>query len=387
MAFTQGSTPFGYFDLDPQFVVEADRFIPYALQKLGDPTLHVELTIGQLYQSLEEATLEFSSIVNSYQAKSSLSTLLGTATGSLSGSEQRYPTKLLEFQRRMMEPYGELAGVNSNRELHSGSIELTGSVQTYDLKAFLGNGQPVQVKDIYHKSPVQAYRFFGTTSAINYLHNQFSFESFTPETIFYLLPIWEDVLRGMQFKTSNNVRRSHYSYELHNNVLTVYPTPTEARRLHIRYWLAADPYSSGSQNDGVAGGVSNLSNVPFGVIMYSKVNSIGQHWIRRMALAFAKEILGNVRGKLTSIPIPNGDLSLNGAELINDARSEMDALRQELRDMLEETSYQNLAVKEAEMAENLERNMMRVPMGIYVGTFWPIFAMFFYFFHAKMHGV
>lgn len=369
MAFQAGNTPFGIFDNDAQFQADADNVVPWVLQKLGDPTMHVELTTGQIYQCFEEACLEFSAIVNQYQAKSVLTTLLGTPTGSLSGSEQRYPAKLMEFQKRMGEPFGEAAGVNSLRPLYSASITLNANQQHYDLQSLLSGtvgDQRISIKEIYHKSPVQAYRFFGTTSAVNYLHNQFSFESFTPETIFYLLPIWEDVLRGMQFETSNNVRRSHYSYEIHNNVLTIYPTPVETRTLWFKYWLPPEPYPSGS-DDKQADGVSNLANVPFGNIQYSKVNSMGKQWIRKMTFALCKEVLGQVRSKMGNIPIPNGELTLNGAELITDARGEQDQLREELKAILDETTYDKLAAKEAEMAENLKRAIAEVPLGIYIG--------------------
>lgn len=382
MAFTTGSTPFGTFDNDPEFAADADRMVDFVRLKLGDPVMEVHMSSSQVYASFEEACFEFSSMMNSYQAKSNLSSLLGAPTGSLSGSEQKYIAQTLELEKKLAEPYGDAGplSVNTSLPLYSASINLQTGVQKYNLNSIFsasltGSSNQLRVKQIYHFSPLSAYRFFGTTSAVNYLHNQFNFESFTPETIFYLLPIWEDILRSMQFETSNRVRRSNYSYELHNNELTVYPTPSSDMPLWITWQFPPDPtqprtisgLSGSNAVDKSFYGVSNLSNVPFGNIQYGALNSIARQWIRRMAFALSKEIEGQIRSKMATIPIPNGDLTLNGPELINDARQEQDRLREELRNLLEDMTYDKLQQKQAEKAQALEEVIKRVPLGIYIG--------------------
>jgi hypothetical protein len=370
MSFAVGDTPWGIFDTDAQFQSDADKLVEYARRKLGDPVLEVYVSSSQIYTSFEEACLEYSAIVNSYQAKSVLAQFLGTPTGSLSGSENTYVNRTLDFQKKLAESYSEDAGLNGPHPLYSGSIRLRTSVQHYDLQELLSGSGPltgsnanarIQVREVLHFSPVSAYRFFGTTSALNYLNNQFSFESYTPETIFYLLPIWEDILRGMQFETSNRVRRSQYSYSLANNVLTVYPTPTSDIDLWIKYRLPSTPSTEGQHK------VANLSNVPFGNIQYSKLNSIGKQWIRRFAFALVKETEGYLRRHMQTIPIPDGDLTLDGEQLVSEAKAEQDALRGELRELLDELTYDKLAAREAELAETLKRTLAEVPLGIYIG--------------------
>ena len=44
---------------------------------------------------------------------------------------------------------------------------------------FDSDGGKLKICEVYHYNPQAAYRFFDTTSAINYLNNEFSFESFT----------------------------------------------------------------------------------------------------------------------------------------------------------------------------------------------------------------
>ena len=100
---------------------------------------------------------------------------------------------------------------------------------------------------------------------------------------------------------------------------------------------------------------------------YSAINSIGRQWIRRFGLSLSKEVLGQVRSKISTVPIPNGDLVLNGPELISSARDEQAILREDLKSWLESMTYDRLAEQEANQTENLRRQLAGVPLGIYVG--------------------
>lgn len=382
MAFSSGSTAFGLFDSDAAFAVDADRLVRYVAVKLGsglpganeDEThVQVELTSKDIYTCFEEACVEYGAIVNANQAKSSLAAFLGSSTGTLTGGQQRYPRASLEWARKQAQPFGEEAYVGGDRQLHSGSITLNPGQQDYDMATLVdatgSNGMPARIllRQIFHFSPFSSIRFFGTTAAVNYLNGQFNFQSFTPESVFYMMPVWEDVLRGAMFETSNRVRRSHYSYELHghNNLLRLFPIPKEQNTLYFTYNIM-DPNDTLS-NDPESYGVSNISNVPFGTIPYSGVNSIGRQWIWKMTLALSKEVLGLTRRKMGTIPIPGGDLTLDGSDMVTDGRAEMDALRNELRALLDEMSYDKMAAKEAEQAENVRRVLSLVPLKIYTG--------------------
>jgi hypothetical protein len=285
-------TPFAAFDTDTQFQVDADGMIRLVQSKLGGNILQVEITNKDVYACLEQSALEYSGIVNSYQAKSVLADIIGSETGSLDTKENKLARMNLALAKRRAAAYSSEAGVGGTRHLYSASINLYTGQQQYDLNILLSASgdvlahQRAEIKDIFYFSPTAAYRFFDTTSAINYLHNQFSFESFTPETVFYLLPIWEDVLRAQQLKQSQNIRRSQWSYGLVDNVLKIYPVPTIDTRLHFTYYLqGAGNGAYDDPDDPLMDGISNLSNVPFGNIEYSKLNSISHQWIRRFALA------------------------------------------------------------------------------------------------------
>ena len=226
----------------------------------------------------------------------------------------------------------------------------------------------MRIKEVFHFSPQAAYRFFDTTSAVNYLNNEFSFESFTPETVFYVLPVFEDVLRAGQMDISNRVRKSNYSYRVIGENIRIYPMPTvltgsssTAQKLWIRVAFSPDPYNPDIQDDTIYG-VSNMSNVPFGRMNFSKTNSVGRQWVREYTLALCKELLGQVRSKFASVPIPSGDLSLNGGDLISQGREDQTRLRDQLVELLDSLTYGKLIESQATDAENIMRTLKAMPM-------------------------
>jgi hypothetical protein len=374
---TINPTPFGFFDTDSEFQIEADAMVTFVKRKLGDDVLSVELTKKQIWACFEEALCEYGSLINQYQIKSQLANLLGFPTGSLEGFEQRYPRENLEFMLRRAEPYAMEAGLGGSYDSISGSIALVRNQQDYDiydtLKDANGNlifssslntsNSKMKIMEVFHYSPQAAYRFFDTTSAINYLNNEFSFESFTPETVFYVLPVFEDILRGGQLDLSNRVRRSNYTYKIIGRNIRIFPMPTQHDPLNLfmRVQFSPDPMNPGIPDPAIYG-VSNMSNVPFGNLQFSKINSVGRQWVRQYTLALAKELLGLVRNKFSTVPIPGGDLQLNGAELISQGREEKDNLITKLSEMLNELTYSKMLEDEAGAAESLTNILKKIPI-------------------------
>ena len=304
--------------------------------------------------------------------------LLGRSTGSLSGSEGALPLfNTSEFSRKILIQYSAEFGANSPYAWMTASVNLIPNQQTYDLLAPISGilsgtsnaNQLVQIRKVHHYEPTAAYRFFDTTSVMNFMANNMNFASYSPETIFYLLPIWEDVLRGTQLSLNQRVRRSNYSFDIQGYQLRVYPVPTRAQKLYYEWSVSRDPLNAtigGVPLHQSRGVTSNLSNVAFGHIGYGNINSIGKTWIWRMTLAMSKEILGNIRSAYSSIAIPDGSITLNGPELISQAKSEMENLRQELREILEQLSYKNLMSERVELEELAKKSASNVPLLIYV---------------------
>jgi hypothetical protein len=376
---TLNPTPFGIFDTDVDFQSEADNVITFVKRKMGDDVLSVELTKKMIWGNLEEATLEYGSILNQYQAKSQLLTYLGFNTGSGNEATNKLPRESLEYLGRFAEPYATEAGIGGSYNHYSGSISLVTGQQDYDLYTDLidssgntlysgsDNSSPrskMRIMEVFHFSPQAAYRFFDTTSAINYLNNAFSFESFTPETIFYVLPVFEDVLRAGMLDISNRVRRSNYSYKVIGTKLRIFPTPS-LNEVPNKLWVRVRYYSnplSPDYGDETIGGVSNLSNIPFGNVNYTRVNSIGRQWIRQYTLALCMEQLGLIRNKFGNIPIPGGTVTLNGSDLTAKGREDKKELVTKLREMLDTLTYDKLIETAATRAENLTKQLSKVPI-------------------------
>ena len=96
-------------------------------------------------------------------------------------------------------------------------------------------------------------------------------------------------------------------------------------------------------------------------------NAIGKQWIRRFALSLTKEMLGYVRGKFSTIPIPGESVTLNAAELLSQAKDEQEKLREELKKILDELTYDKLAETEAKFITNSNEALKNVPAGIFAG--------------------
>lgn len=376
---TSSPTPWSFFDQDASFQTDADKMVTFVKTVLGDPVLSVELTKKMIWASFEEATLEYSRVINEHQAKSQLATYLGTATGSLSGSEQRYARESLDFLLRSAEPYAGEAGVGGSFNTVSGSILLEQGRQDYDIytecKDQGGNvifdnltiKGKMKIFEVFHFSPSTAYRFFNSTSALNYLNNEFSFESFTPETVFYVLPVFEDLLRAGMMKVSQKVRRSQYSYKIVGTKIRIYPMPnnlstfSNLNRLWLRLGIPQNPNSPAYQDSSIYG-VSNVANIPYGEIMYSAINSIGRQWIREYTLALCLVMLGRIRSKMKTIPIPGGDVTLNGEDLIQQGQSEKERLQTSIKELLDSLTYDKLAEQQVNKAELMIRQLRTIPI-------------------------
>jgi len=374
---TLNPTPFGVFNSDTQFIAEADNMVTFVKRKLGDDILSVELTKKQIWACFEESVFEYSKFINEYQAKSQLGNMLGNPTGSNAnsgpkGAENKFPKETLEFLTRKAEPYSAHAGLGGSYNTYSGSIDLKIGQQDYNIYTTLSNSAggvfgnmtnkgKIRIFEVYHFSPQAAYRFFDTTSAINYLNNEFAFESFTPETVFYVLPVFEDVLRAQQMDISNRVRRSNYSYQIMGQNIRIFPKPSVSGSLWINYGLPMDPLTGSFQDDSIHG-ISGLNNIPYDNLRYETINSMGRQWIRQYTLALSKEVLGLVRSKFGSVPIPNGDLQLNGSDLLSQAQSEKQELKTQIKEMLESLTYDKLIESQATEAENMQRLLKTVPI-------------------------
>lgn len=385
---TINPTPFGFFDSDAQFQAEADGMVTFVKRKLGDDVLSVELTKKEIWACFEESLCEYSRLVHEMKIQSELINVLGLPTGSTDLTNV-YPRQSLEFLIRQAEPYATEAFMGGSYDAQLGYINLRPGVQDYNiytdiLDAVSGSnlwlGIPpeqrgaMRIVELFHFEPLAAQQFLLNASNItNFLATNFNYESYVNSSVFYVLPVFEDVLRRGMLETAFRVRRSNYSYEVIGSNLRIYPIPTtdlQTGKLFIKVFAKpSNPLNpsigaglSGSFGDPTLFGISGPSNVPLDNLPFNTVTQPGRQWIRQYTLALAKELLGLIRSKFQNIPIPNADLQLNGEALRTDGREDQNRLRDQMKDWLAKLTNQALLEQQASLAEQLQKQLKFVPM-------------------------
>ena len=135
----------------------------------------------------------------------------------------------------------------------------------------------------------------------------------------------------------------------------------------VQFSIPSDPFLEEDSTDTGVNGINNMNTLPFANLPFKSINSIGKQWIRRFALALCKEMLGQIRSKFQTIPIPGESVTLNGSDLISQAREEQDKLREELKSTLSEMTYTKLATTDAETLEAASNMQKKVPVQVFVG--------------------
>jgi hypothetical protein len=113
--------------------------------------------------------------------------------------------------------------------------------------------------------------------------------------------------------------------------------------------------------------IGDYSNVPYNFIQYQNINSVGRQWIWKYYLALCKEVLGSIRQKYQTIPVPGGEMTLDGAELRQEAQQEKTELMTQLRENLDATSRSKQMEMQSAQAQQLQESLTKVPLFIYVG--------------------
>ncbi len=373
-SFSAGNTPFGFYDSDSDFASDADKVANFCARRLGYPLTDVELQDINFYTAFEEAVTTYGNEVFAYQASENYLDFEGSETGSTANYKLTRPN--LGAIIRLAEEYGSEAGVGGTTEYRTGSIQMTKGQQVYDLATFASESADteknnIEVKEIFYQSDPAIIRYFdpyaGTGTDVQGLLDAFGFGNYTPGINFLLMPINYDLAKIQAIDFNDQIRKSNYSFELVNNTIRIFPIPNKDEKLYFKYILKSDrnnPYVSGSLGTGV---VTDISTVPYANPTYAYINSIGRQWIFEYTLALAKEMLGYVRGKYQTIPVPGADTTLNHADLTSAATSEKTALLERLRNYLGETSRTKLLEKKAQESEYLQKDLAAVPYTIYIG--------------------
>ena len=390
--------PYGIYVSNTDFVSGAAEQVNYVYRKLGGDLLDVEITQKQVFAAYEEAVLEYSYIVNIHQARNSLGSSLGATTGTFDHDGElkeasmanvtaslRYPKFDFGYARQVSDRTITETGLGGTQPIYSASLDTVDGQQVYDLQAIVSysaatetdstffdkvGDKRVTIRRVYYKTPHAMWRFFGYYGGINAIGNLSTYGMYADDSTFEVIPAWQNKLQAMAYEDAIYTRNSHYSYEIKNNNLTIYPIPGTAapKKFYFEFTVKTDPWDESSESiDSGVKGVNNLNTLPFANIPYANINSIGKQWIRRFALSLCKEMLGHVRGKFTTIPIPGDAVTLNHSDLLNQAKEEKEKLREELKTILAEMTYAKIAEEEAGMTNSANNILKTIPNGVYVG--------------------
>jgi len=375
------STPYGFYDSDTTFISHSVQTAEWCATRLGYPIMEVELQGAQLYTCFEEAITEYGAIVNRYNIKENISRLAGAPT-----SSNFTHTVVSDLGRAISvsETYGQEVGVGGNIDWKTGFVEVNSGSQVYDLNDWSEiseSNAAIEIKRVFHEPTPAMSRYFDpyVGSGNQNLLDGFGWGGMTPSTTFTMMPIHEDVLRVQAIELNDQIRKSAHSFELINNKLRVFPRPTEAFKIYFQYIVKADRWKtlsyevSGSGETSAEGGrasvQSDFSNIRYDNMAYVDINDPGKQWIRKYTLALAKELLGMIRSKYGSVPLPGGggETTLDGDTLRGEATAEKDALVEQLTTMLEASSDDEIMAEEAAEAESTQEILKKVPLKIYIG--------------------
>ena len=378
-----GDTPFGFYDAQTDFQTDADKVAVFCANRLGYPLVDVELQSGSFYTAFEEAITIYGNELYAYKVRDNQLSLEGLPTSSV--LTQSLITPSFEPIVRLTEMYGAEAGSGGNIPWYSGSFVLTSSVQDYSFQTFMTQSNitgslgefGIEVKRVYYQPAPAIVRYYdpysGTGFGYQNLFDSFGFGGMSPAINFLMMPLNYDLQTIQAIELNDMVRRSNYSFEIHKDKLRVFPIPNFSdsacageglHRIWFDYIIRSERIESSVKN--TPSRVTNVSNAPYANPNYNYINSIGRQWIFEYTLALAKEMLGYVRGKYSSIPIPNAEVNLNQGDLISAATAEKAALIDRLRTYFDETSRQALLNRRASEAESKMVELQQVPYTIYI---------------------
>jgi hypothetical protein len=393
-SFTTGSTPFGFFDTDATFQSHADRFAKFAAQSLGYPIMDVELQAINFYTALEAATVEYSNQVNQVNIVNNLYNTLGVQTGSGFMSGNSFTDSLIGnsfgYITKLSKVYGTEADSGGNLKWHTIKFEVQPGQQTYSIRTAVSKSlgivlttSSVEVKRVLHNAPPAIVRYFdpfvGTGLGSQQLLDSFDFGGFSPSVSFMMMPMHADLMRLQAIEFNDQIRKSQYSFEIHGDDIKFWPVPvrptgsTSATPFFKEVYVDI-VFDNDKTNEAVLFGntalmrgvVTDASNIPYTYQTYGRINDMGRSWIFRYALALAKEMLGMVRGKYSNVPIPNGEVTLNGSDLMSQGQTEKEALITQLREFLEKLTREQMITRQNTEATQMMEIYAKIPLKIYV---------------------
>lgn len=372
-------TNFNLFDDDDVFVGTAPQVAKWVCSTLGYPIVSIELQDTNIYSNLEMSTMVFASIVNEFNMRENMMAYQGMPTGS-SFSSTLIRSTPLPYVVKMAADYGTEAQSGGTIDIHRGYVTMKIGQTEYDIQNLWASvsesGNRLELRRVFHERVPAMQRFFdpfaGTGTDQSAMLGSFGFTGYAVASNFLIMPTFETLLRAQAIELNDQIRRSGYSFEVHNNKVRVYPVPdADGDRMWFEYTVEKDKFSFNgvdgvSPGRGQRGVASDYSNVPFSFVPFANINDVGRQWIYNYTLALSKITLGNIRSKYDVMPIPNAEIRLDGDKLRTEGQQEIEKLVQNLRETLEESGKARQMEKQSANEEHMQDILRFAPLPIYI---------------------
>ena len=304
-----GSVPFGYYlnencnAGESTFENDCSSSAMWAAKRLGYPIVDIEMIDENFYNCFEESVLEYNRVINEFNIMNNMINLQGIP-------QKQYPNLTgmgvkgtgLPFVVELSKQYGSETNINGEVPMRrnyiriTGSMNPTGSTQTYNLNKLIGEdiehltGSKIEVRRVFHHRPPAIARIYDpfsmTGMSCSNVLQEMGFSAYSPATQFLMTPIFEDLERAQAIEFNDEVRKSAYSFEIvGNNQLRIFPIPTHTFKLYIDYYLEKDKALTNFQSGSRYEYVSDPSDVPYNNLTYCKINQPGKQWIKKYFLA------------------------------------------------------------------------------------------------------
>ena len=362
-------TPFRLYQADQSFKQDAINISRWIVRKLGYPILDVQVTDQLVYTFIQQSLLQFSSIINQQKASQSLLQFIGVSKDHL---PQVVKTPILtnrNFIANLSQQYADMVGVGQKVKLFRGGFRTQPGKTTYSLQeqwmgkpADLGNKQ-IQIKRVYyvqnHDRRRQQFSLFMIPGLIN-----------SQASVAYMLWYPQGIMAPLQmlmYKQKRELVQSVFmaskSYRLYNNQIVITPKPTQVFNVFFQYTINDISDILGPQQDVISG----FQNIPYSFYKWSYLNQFSKNWIRKYAASCTKQAVGLIRSKFGSLPTAQGDMNLDGSELVNNAMNQKQQLRTQLRQRLQSVSSSRKMSQMRQQADALLQIQKKRPLGIIIG--------------------
>ena len=124
-----------------------------------------------------------------------------------------------------------------------------------------GNQKRIIVDKVWYKSPFTMWRFYAYYGALNVIGNLSTYGQYSDDSTFEVVPTWQNKLQAMAYEDSIYTRVSHYSYEIIDNYLRLFPQPQSGGypdRIWFRWYVELGALNEDTSRKEGLTGINNM---------------------------------------------------------------------------------------------------------------------------------